>query len=155
MKDSPEYRKELQAFLVKNPIMYLATLDSDGGPRVTTLLFFVDDDFNFYFATHPDAVKYENILRNNSVAWTIGGFDGNKNVQVKGSAEPVEDSALFDSLVEELADRAISLKDFWPPVLQVKSGEYVFIKLKPSWLRVLDIAKTIGRNDDPYTELIF
>ncbi len=132
--------------------MQIATVSGDQ-PGVSVMLYTVDDDMNFYFGTHKDSFKIKNLLANPKVSAVVWEF-GKIQVQINGSASPVEDSSEQAEAMEKLADSATMNSDFWPPLFRIKGGDYILMKIKPNWMRVLDLTNnTIRQEESPFIEI--
>jgi general stress protein 26 len=88
---------QVQEALGRTDIMALATLDEDGGSWASPVLFDHDADLHLYFASLPDARHVRNIRRDPRVSAAIYSYPGppggNLGLQIKGTAEPADDSS--------------------------------------------------------------
>lgn len=136
--------------------MTLATADKTGVPNVAPVLFTVDNDFNFYFVTRAGTRKHKNILVNKRVSMSIWHHNS-LALQVDGLASQLIDKKGLESVVEELANKAVAEdKNFWPPVLRFCHSQYVVLKIKPTRLRLIDLSQpNIVDQDSPITEIKF
>lgn len=118
------------------------------------LLFAIDEDFTIYFATHEDTFKAKAILEDNRVGISIWEKDV-MLVQAKGVATPIEDIYHKDMALEKIVHAVDNIDSFWPPVLRIRNdSEYVVFKIKPDWVRALDLtSKTITAQVDPFVEI--
>lgn len=147
-------RKIILDFLRTQFIMEIATSHKDK-PAASIVLYMVDDDFNFYFVTHNDSYKSQNLLNNPRISLAIWKHQ-EMLVQVDGAAQPVIDEREKERLMDELADAATNDEAFWPPVFRIKGDKYIIFKVTPHWLRSLDLTRnTIRQEDSPFTELTF
>lgn len=73
-----------------NQYMTVGTVDSDGGPWVSPVVYAYDGEWNFYFVSIPDSKHCINIKRNNKMALAI--FDSRQlfgegvGLQIEGMA---------------------------------------------------------------------
>jgi general stress protein 26 len=92
---------QVQEALTRADIMALATLDEDGGSWTSPVLFEHDASLHLYFASLPDARHVRNIQRDPRVSAAIysdpGPPGGNLGLQIKGTAEPADDSSSTQS----------------------------------------------------------
>ena len=137
----------------RESIMSIA-LNSPRGPISSMVLFAIDEDFTIYFATHEDTFKSKAILEDNRISFSVW----EKNVmlvQAKGVATPIEDIYHKDISLEKIVHAVDNIDSFWPPVLRIRNdSEYVVYKIKPDWVRALDLtSKTITALVDPFVEI--
>jgi nitroimidazol reductase NimA-like FMN-containing flavoprotein (pyridoxamine 5'-phosphate oxidase superfamily) len=145
-------KPEVIKFLRSVNIMSLAACHGDK-PLSTVLLYAVDDDFNFYFATRSETYKAKALAINPKVSLSV--WEHKKMlIQVDGQAQQISNLERANEVVEMLADSTARIGDFWPPVVQQKQkGEYIIFKIKPDWLRALDLSNNTIRGDkDAFTE---
>jgi len=107
---------DVRDLLTRGHAVWVATTGPDGMPNVSikasgTLL----DEGHLYFADMYSRKTRANLERDPRVA--IGVFDEERGVavQIKGTAELIENGALFDSVVTRLSD----LKEALPPLKYV------------------------------------
>jgi general stress protein 26 len=88
---------QVQEALARTDIMALATLDEDGGSWTSPVLFEHDASLHLYFASLADARHVRNIQRDPRVSAAIYSYPGppggNLGLQIKGTAEPADDSS--------------------------------------------------------------
>jgi hypothetical protein len=71
---------------------------------------------------------------------------------MSGRAEIISDENEVDALLDNLALSADVVDGFWAPVLK-SAGEYVCYKMKPDWVRALDLSSdSISEKESMYTE---
>jgi nitroimidazol reductase NimA-like FMN-containing flavoprotein (pyridoxamine 5'-phosphate oxidase superfamily) len=146
-------KEEVKLFLNDQYLMQLATVSGDQ-PGVSVMLYTIDDDLNFYFGTHADSYKIKNLKSNTKVSLVVWEF-GKIQVQANGISETIESKEEQDRVLDKLADAATKDVNFWPPLFRIKGGEYTVIKIKPTWMRVLDLSNNNVRQDEsPFTEII-
>lgn len=145
-------KTEVIKFLRSVNIMSLAACHGDK-PLSTVLLYAVDDNFNFYFATRSETYKAKALAINPKVSLSV--WEHKKMlIQVDGQAQQISNLERANQVMEMLADSTARIGDFWPPVVQQKQkGEYVVFKIKPFWLRALDLTNSSIKGDrDNFTE---
>ena len=60
-------------FLKEKQLAVVSTVSAEGKPESATVLYFIDDDFNFYFITRRNTRKFGNLQStNNNVAIVVG-----------------------------------------------------------------------------------
>lgn len=145
-------KEEVRNFLKTQYLMQIATADNDQ-PGVSVMLYTIDDDLNFYFGTHKDSYKIKNLLKNPKISLVVWKF-GEIQVQANGTTTPLEDPNEQIKIMDQLADSATKDTDFWPPLFRIKGDDYIIMKIKPNWMRVLDLTNnTVRQEDDPFTDI--
>lgn len=145
-------KSEIKAFLENVNILTLAAV-GERGPISSPLLFTVDDQLNFFFATHRDSFKSQAILNHPKVGLSIWQFD-NILIQVDASCTVVTDTDQLQIILTQLATAVTRINHFWPPVLQISGDEYIVFRACPTWLRVLDLSnQSILSGDTPFMEI--
>lgn len=140
------------SFLKEKFIMELATC-ADNKPAVAPMVYVMDKDLNFYFVTYQHTLKAQNLLKNPQCSFVVWEFL-KMSVQVSGSAEVVEDEAQKSWVVDAFGDAATKDPNFWAPIFRIKRGDYVVFKIKPTWMRVLDLThNTVRQEESPFTEI--
>lgn len=149
----PTYSKAaVLDFLRSSYIMSVATADQNV-PSVSVLLYYVDDNLNFYFATHTDSTKAKNLMQNPKISLTVWQ-PGKMLVQANGSAFAMPHDETEMQIVDAIAASSAKGPDFWPPIFRIKGVGYVVFKVKPEAIKVLDLqTDTITQKDSPFTEL--
>ena len=145
-------KEEVLIFLKEHYLMQIATVSKDQ-PGVSVMLYTVDDEMNFYFGTHKDSFKINNLLSNPKISIVVWEF-GKIQVQLNGIATPLTDQSEQEKILDQLADSATKDANFWPPLFRINGGEYIIMKIKPTWMRVLDLTNnTIRQEDNPFTTI--
>ena len=147
-------RQEAIDFLHQEFIMQIATADESARPAVSVLLFVIDEDLNFYFATHRETHKSKNLLVNPQISIAVWQH-GMMLVQADGGAQEVSNDEEKTSIMDRLADAAAKDKDFWPPILRTGGTDYIIFRVTPTWLRALDLSDDSARDaGTPFTQII-
>lgn len=143
-------KEEVLEFLKRNPIMS-AAMCGEQRPVSTVLLFAVDNDFTIYFATKVGTYKDKALNINPMMSISIWK-NGEMEVQMSGKSEKVTDLNQIDSQLDKLASSVEMVDSFWAPILKL-NGEYVCYKMKPDWVRVLDLSSdSISESESSFTE---
>ncbi|MFZ2522181.1 MAG: pyridoxamine 5'-phosphate oxidase family protein [Minisyncoccia bacterium] len=79
-------REDAYNFLRENSTAVVAT-SFNGDPRASTVYYFVDEDFNFYFVTKRKTSKYLNAELNPKVALVVGFGPEHISVSAHGRVE--------------------------------------------------------------------
>jgi nitroimidazol reductase NimA-like FMN-containing flavoprotein (pyridoxamine 5'-phosphate oxidase superfamily) len=152
MEDQETLRNEVLTFLKNQFIMSVAVSD-ENKPSASVLLYYVDDDFTFYFATHTDSYKAKALKKNPLISMAIWKHN-EMLVQCDGSVSEVSSENEKLGIIDKLANSTNKGDDFWPPLLRIKGSDYVVFKIKPTWLRKLDLVQdTMTQTDSPFSEL--
>ncbi|MCF6276866.1 MAG: pyridoxamine 5'-phosphate oxidase family protein [Candidatus Magasanikbacteria bacterium] len=146
--------KDILKFLKKQFIMQIATI-SKNKPHASVILYYVDKDFNFYFTTHKNSYKSKNLLKNKKISFTIWKHD-KILVQADGVVSIIKNTKEKYRIYNKLIKSASIGKNFWPPLFHIKGKKYIVFKIKPQWMRILNLSeKTITSKTSPFTEIKF
>lgn len=135
-------KEDARLFLQEHPLGVLATTSSEAQPYASPILFIVDSNLNFYFATKSNTKKITNILQNKEVSLAV--VDGPKRqvMQVQGEARILTNDEQV-AAIEKISKSNAETKDFWPPpVTQLEGGELFIVKVIPTWIRLGDFTTT-------------
>jgi len=112
--DNKDLKKDVLLFLQENSTAVVATAYKNR-PRVSTVYFFVDEDFNFYFATKRKTSKYINLSLNPEVSFVVGTGPEHISVQAHGRAELIVNEEEREKLLRILVGKQ-NLKGvrLWP-----------------------------------------
>ncbi|GIK84338.1 MAG: hypothetical protein BroJett025_09600 [Patescibacteria group bacterium] len=137
--------QEVLEVMRKISLMSIAVSDKNNQPQSHMLLFAVDPDFTLYFATSNSSAKHNAIKENNKIGISIWS-DKEMLIQMLAEATEIEGEDAQEAF-NKLAEVAISLPDFWPPLLQIqKSSGYAVFKVKPTSIRALNLASNTITN---------
>jgi len=152
--DQANLKNEVLDFLRSHFIMSIAVAE-DNKPTASILLYYIDDDFNFYFTTHIESHKTEKLRKNPLISICV--WEHKKMlIQADGEVSEITDPELKLKIIDELGAATLKGDDFWPPLLRIKGEGYVIFKVKPTWLRKLDLQKdTMTQLDSPFSEITF
>lgn len=153
--DNSNYEKiktDTLSFLKNNFVMEIATA-KDNKPAASVVVYVIDDELNFYFVTYRNSFKAQNLLLNPQISLTVWQFL-KMSVQVDGEASVVEDEAQKEWVIDAFADAATKDPNFWAPIFRIKRGDYCVFKIKPIWIRTLDLShSTVRQEQTPFTEI--
>lgn len=149
--NSQNLKSETLAFLRKVSIMSAAI---NGTPPISTvLLFAIDDDMTIYFTTLKESYKAKALEKDPAISLSVWEHNS-MYVQATGITEVITDENEALKAIDKIADAAIDLTDFWPPVLQVKGHNYIVYKIKLNWLRTRSLSdKTIVEKESKFKEV--
>lgn len=146
---------EIHAFLKKHPMGVLSTVGSGGEPWGAAIYYLADEDFNIYFVTRAESLKYQNIEKNPHVALTVADGESQVTVQISGvvSAMPVQ--KYMDVFFDKFAKIRPEGDYRWaPPIDKVHKGNYMPLQLTPSRMQYADYGKHRIEVHDNYIEQI-
>lgn len=125
--------ENVKQFLNEHETSVISTLDAHNQPQAATVGFSVDENFIIVFATNQKTRKANNIAVNNKVALVVG-FEGQKTVQIEGTAEKID---------TELNKDRINLHFAKVPGAKKFAGELdqSYYLIRPTWLRFTDYTK--------------
>lgn len=143
-----ETRRDILNFLksTDNITAALATVTPEGAPRVATIYYFVDDEFNFYFLTATNTQKYNNLIENSAASLITGFGPGYTCVQGSGSATQLEKGSAEEKLaIARIKEhmRAFEEHTTWP-IFQLEdytSEALAAFKFTPDTLELLNLDK--------------
>lgn len=147
----PYTNTEILEFLKRNPIMTISASVNDK-PLSSVVLYHVDTDFNYYFCTKDRSYKANALLKNPQISFSV--WEHKKMlVQVDGIAEKIINNQ--DEVLKKIIDSTLNIDDFWPPVLHTEEDPYIFFKIIPHWMRIMDLSDSnISRKKPPYQLII-
>ncbi|MBI2414518.1 pyridoxamine 5'-phosphate oxidase family protein [candidate division WWE3 bacterium] len=135
MLNTNDTREDKLMTLKSFPIMNIATINKSN-PLSSVVLFYVDNDLNFYFVTRENSYKAKSLLEDNKISFSVW----NQNqmiVQADGVASVFVDKE--NKIINEIVESLKLLGEFWPPLLSFSESDYILFKIKPNWLRALNI----------------
>jgi general stress protein 26 len=154
-KASPEIRQSAQDFLNKHPMAILSTVSPDGQPWGAAIYYYADEDFNFFFVTREQTLKYQNIINTPKVALTIADPDTQTTVQAAGTISQIPSKDIMDVVFKKLAAIKPRKDVNWiPPVIKVHEGDWMVLTMKPDTLQYADFMKMKNRVQDEYINII-
>lgn len=133
----------IAAFLKSQSTLALATLASDGSPRVTPLFYLPEDDLRVYWFSSAASEHSRSLRRNPAAAVTVyrptERWREIRGVQMRGTASAIGDRKLRRVIAESYAER-FGLGKFLEAGM-ARSRLYVF---QPSWIRYIDNSRRFG-----------
>lgn len=146
-------KKRVRDFLQRHFIMQIATVSPRNKPHASVMLYHMDRDFTFYMVTHRETYKSQNLLKKPYISLSVWEH-GHMMVQADAKVSTVKDKKQALAITEKLADAATADEGFWPPLFRIGGDEYILFKIKPTWLRALDLTSTtITSKHTPFTEI--
>lgn len=148
------YEKAVE-FLTQQQMGILSTISEDNKPWGSAVNFVIDDDLNFYFLTRERTYKYKNIETNPEVAFTVADEEAQVTVQLQGTISKVPTKDVMDVVYKKLARNRPRGDFYWvPPVIKVREGDYMVLRITPSKLNYADYKQRINEVKDEFVEQI-
>jgi len=156
MTDEPAHpHQKVHAFLRHHPMGVLSTVSVDGTPWGAAVYYVADEDFNFYFVTRAETIKYQNLDQNPVAALTIADADSQTTVQLSGRISKVPVHDYMDVFFDKLAKLRPEGQHHWaPPLEKIHKGNYMPLRLTPTRLQFADYKDIKSDIHADYIELI-
>ena len=132
-------KSEALKFVKKKKLAVISTVSEKGAPEAATVLYFFDDDFNFFFVTRSDSRKAVNIAHNGNVAVVIGTELGPSTMQMSGIAEQISSPEKQNEFIEKLTKDAVLQALYYGPFLSLMGVNFALYKVKITWARWLTL----------------
>ena len=121
---------EIFSYINKNPIAIVGTINPDGTPHGASVYICGDSHKPIvYFLTKQDTRKYRNIQSNNTVSLTIVNPAQNSTLQASGHATEIDDPRVTSLVMDQLARKHVSTKEWLPPIAKIQAGAYVVMSI--------------------------
>ena len=130
----------LLSFLREYDVAALSTIMPGNVAHGTAIYYYVDEDFNFYFLTKSETLKFKNIETNNSASLVVIDQETLQTVQVDGVAEEVDYKNEYASQLQMYNQTLARNRQEWHkvPLTHVPGSEWTFVKVTPKWMRWTD-----------------
>ncbi|MEY4744778.1 MAG: hypothetical protein RL272_723 [Candidatus Parcubacteria bacterium] len=160
-KASHREAEEALAFLKSSTLAAVSTASRDGKPEVAFVYYVTDDDFNLFFLTRRDSLKFRNILENGRAAIAVGNEDEVKTVQMAGKIEEVTEEGeiarhthliIRSPKLASLYMRNAPMNFLPPRVPQPDGTHFALVRLRPDWLRWM--RKNLETDEPEYFTII-
>lgn len=159
MPRDEQARIDAKHFLKENIIAVIAT-SRHGEPRASTVYYYMDDYFNFYFITKQNSGKYASIQleMNTKAAIVVGTGPEYITVQAHGTTELVADDTERNRILGIFAairDRSHITALPIDMMENLKDGEKIVFKLVPDQILFMNMnsRKYPGSISDDYVEV--
>lgn len=118
----------IYSFIKQHKLAVLSTLSNDGKPQAALVGFAVSGDLEIIFDTVKTSRKYQNLLKNSSVALVIG-WNNETTVQYEGIAAELigDDAYYYKEIYFEVYKDGRERDKTWPDI--------VHFKISPKWIR--------------------
>ena len=134
--DESSVKKAILEFISRERLAVIATVSPEGNPHGAVLEFGQTEELEIIFDTFERSRKYQNIINDPRVAFTIG-WDKDITVQYEGIAHELSGDELEQSKQFYFAKNPGAQK--WENVSGIR-----FFKVEPTWVRYSDL------NVDPW-----
>ena len=134
------FARTTMALLDEHRTMAVATLRPDGWPQ-TTIVGYVHDGFDIYFAVSRDSQKLTNILRDPRVSLALGHQlpQALRGLSIAGRAVELNETAEIERLNRLMHDK------YPGKVLAPGERSTAVLRVTPEVLSVIDVARDSGR----------
>ncbi len=128
---------EAYSFLTTHPVAILSTSTHDSRPWGAAVYYAIDESFNFFFMTHVESRKCQNLSENPYAAITVASNDEQTTAQVSGLAVKLlgDDNEANEAFRKLAAIRPPGAQTWSPPVSKMDTGKIMVFKLKPDTLQ--------------------
>lgn len=134
--------KEAFDFLKANDLGVLSTIDRTGNVHGAVVYYAVDQYNSIYILTKSGTGKGRNVYTHGQVALTVHEVGTMKTVQLHGIASIETDQKIKDTVFTRLTKpRLYQDKMELPPVTKLQEGEFMVIKISPSFASYHNYAK--------------
>ncbi|MBC7707798.1 pyridoxamine 5'-phosphate oxidase family protein [Polaromonas sp.] len=131
--------KLIHAFLKKHPMGVLSTVGVDNVPWGAAVYYLSDEDFNIYFVTRAESLKYKNIEMNPYAALTVSDSETQITVQLSGKVSTMPVQKYMDVFFDKFANiRPDGDYEWAPPIDKVHEGNYMPLQLTPTKMQYAD-----------------
>ena len=128
-----QIKEKAKAFLKGHRKGVFATVDEEGRPHTSLMLYVIDEDFNVYFGTRKVFRKYGQLLKNPAMSLSViqESVDPLQVVDIHGDAQPLSP--------KEKEKWFAYFKNHNPSAYYVEAADdYVMFKIAPKGIRWLD-----------------
>ena len=133
-----DLKRKVLEILAENRVMAISTLRADGWPQ-STMVGYINDDLNLYFAVARDSQKFANISRDRRVSIAIGRSSA-AHIRGLSMAARATDVADIDEIVRVnglIAERFPEQSVFAP-----REPSSVLMRATPEVVSLIDLDKT-------------
>ena len=139
MEKNEALKQKALDFLRKNVLSVVATVTADSKPNAATVLYYVDDDLNFYFVTRRQTRKFANMSTNRHVAVVVGVGDMPGTIQMEGEAELMEEG--LEHFMKQLEQHEQLLQLYFGPFTHIQGLDFAIFKVRIDWFRLESMEK--------------
>lgn len=141
MLSKDEAIEHARAFLASKQAGSLATASLDNQPYSSTVYFAFLPDFSVFFTTSHSTKKFENIIVNPKVSFSVGVGPEYRELVIHGIARMVEHPAERAQGIAAIESRVTSPTDEWPvhAVKRLADGGSALFRITPAEISYLDL----------------
>lgn len=130
-------KEEVLKYLKSKKIAVVATVNKNNTPHAATIYYYVDDHFNFFFATNSTTRKVENILNNPNVALVVGTENEPVTVQVEGVAKALTGEEFIE--MTKILTPIVNSSNYIPIINSFKEGHVDIFKIVSKFVNYINI----------------
>ncbi len=120
----------------------LSTVDREGNAHGAIIHYVYSND-QFYFLTKSDTDKSKDIAYHGQVALTIHVQNSLQTIQISGLADTEKDKNIVAEIFREISTpKQYTEGTHFPPIVSIKKGDYVVIRVTPTSLHYHDYSKS-------------
>lgn len=136
MNTKTSQKNNLLTFLRCHHVAAIATVKKGNYAHASTIYYYSDMNFTFYFATKNKTLKFRNIADNKSVGLVISDEKNMQTVQVEGNAYNITDENDLAQAIKNVAvvslGRDKNIDEI--PISQIQHGQLLLFKIIPTWI---------------------
>ncbi len=128
----PLTREQMEDFLSERRNALLATINKDGTPQITPVIFYWDGQA-FYVSTTKETAKYQNLLRDPRMSLVVDDVLDHRVVIAKGRVE-IREQDIWDT-TRKIIYKYYGRKEGDPYLARLQKQPRVLLVLKPEKVR--------------------
>ena len=130
-------QKRIYAFLKEQHVGVLSSVTPDGNPHGVVVYYAVEDNFIISFLTKKGTHKYDNLLHNDHVMFTVFQPLTQTTVQVTGIAIERESQQSISKITGAIFGDSLSTSDVGlPPIVKLQAGAFTMFQIRPVHIRM-------------------
>lgn len=141
-------RQKVIDFLKANTFAVVSTISRDNKPNSGPVLYFFDDNLNFYFVTRSQSRKHINLQGNTAMSIVVGTGQESIAIQMEGHADMADDNVEY--FVNELKRRKHLKNEFYGPLLTFEGGDFIIYKTSIEWMRYIEVTNEKIHTEEYY-----
>jgi uncharacterized pyridoxamine 5'-phosphate oxidase family protein len=158
MPTQEQIKSDALVFLRENITAVVATTFNNE-PRASTVYYYVDDAFNFYFVTKRNTSKYMNINLNPRAAIVVGTGPDHISIQGHGKVELIFEDEMRGNILDKFSKlRATEHIKNWPieDVYNFKDRDKVVFKINTEGLLYMNLDSVLHADfiTDEYMKIV-
>lgn len=125
-------------FANDNPLCTISSVNDDGTPHGAIVYYCTADADSYYMLTKRGTHKWHNLSARPNLALTSVNNTRDKSLQVSGTAIETTDTNELDFILHQMAQAQKGSSSILPPIAKIQAGEYVAVKIKPTYCKFTD-----------------